>query len=313
MQHQAAVTPGSPGETGAPAPAAAVLRRLPGKARPREEALRAYWECNLKRRDCIPAVLWPFLAPGPEEFYRWRVQLDCGCIKEVLTTGPSHRPDATRWADGANDAWLPAGQVICVHNAPALAPYREIATWGERREVTFPADPVEPPDWATAETWAVTRHGEPHSRTFWKATLACGHVTEVPADLDWNPADGPKRVSAGRQQEMTTEWEQFWTEQPNAHEPHEREHTRRMLTDGWPIPQPERNCHTCSLARTITACQRIGWLVPRPPEPKSPKALSLPKPPSRTSLRRQLREAESRAGELRRQLTELDAAAKQQR
>lgn len=36
-------------------PPAAVLRRLPGKARPREDALREYQDFNAKRRSHIPA------------------------------------------------------------------------------------------------------------------------------------------------------------------------------------------------------------------------------------------------------------------
>jgi hypothetical protein len=72
-----------------------------------------------------------------------------------------------------------------------------------------------------------------------------------------------------------------------------------MLAEGWPGPSPEHLCYTCPRARIIVACQRIGWLVPRPPEPKSPKP---PEPPSRASLKRQLRQAEAQADELRRQL-----------
>jgi hypothetical protein len=69
----------------------AVIRRLPGRARPREEVLREYQESNAKVRRNIPAVLWDFLAPDPDQFYRWRVQLDCGCIKELLTLAWIHR------------------------------------------------------------------------------------------------------------------------------------------------------------------------------------------------------------------------------
>jgi hypothetical protein len=51
----------------------AEIRRLPGRARPREEVLREYQESNAKVRRNIPAVLWDFLAPDPDQFYRWRV------------------------------------------------------------------------------------------------------------------------------------------------------------------------------------------------------------------------------------------------
>ncbi len=148
--------------------------------------------------------------------------------------------------------------------------------------MTFPADPAEPPEWADADTWAVLRHDEPHTSAFWTVTLSCAHVTEVPvSDLG------------------------FWAEQPDAQPPREREHTQRMLAEGWPSPSPEHLCYTCPRARTIVACQRIGWLVPRTRAPK------LAKPPSRASLEQQLRHAEAQADELRRQLAQWHAPAKQ--
>jgi hypothetical protein len=292
----------------APKPQAAVLRRLPGKARPREDALREYRDLNAKRRSNIPAPLWPFWAPDPDEYYRWRVQLDCNCIIEVLTSGPDHPPDSAHWPDLVYGARLPMGQILCAHEDSPPAPYREIIEWGNRRELTLPADPTEPPDWASAETWAVMRHDEPRACAFWTVTLSCGHVTEVAvSNLGWKPDDGPDRVSSDRLREMTTEWEELWAEQPDAQDPREREHTQRMLANGWPIPASEDLCYTCPRARFIVAYQRIGWLVPRKPEPKPAR------PPSRASLQRQLRQAEAQANELRRQLAQLDTPAKQQR
>lgn len=43
---------------------------------------------------------------------------------------------------------------------------------------------------------------------------------------------------------------------------------QKMLADGWLIPGLGHLCCTCPQARVIVACQRIGWLVPRTPEPK---------------------------------------------
>jgi hypothetical protein len=70
----------------------AVIRRLPGRARPREEVLREYHESIAKVRRNIPAVLWDFTAPDPGQLYRWRAQLDCGCIKELLTSDKEKLP-----------------------------------------------------------------------------------------------------------------------------------------------------------------------------------------------------------------------------
>jgi hypothetical protein len=308
MPDPAADAGNATGRTPALKPPAAVLRPLPGKARPREDALREYQDFNVKRRSHIPAPLWPFWVPDPNVYYRWRVQLDCNCVTEVLTSGPDHRPDSAHWPDLIHGARLPIGQILCVHEGSPPAPYREIIAWGSRRELTFPADPAETPDWASAETWAVMRRDEPHACTFWTVTLSCGHVTEVAvSNIGWKPDDGPDRVSNERLREMTAEFEQLWTEQPDAQDPRERDHTQRMLADGWPIPAPEELCYTCPRARVIIAYQRIGWLVPRASEPKPTR------PPSRASLQRQLRQAEAQTDELRRKLAQLDPPAEQHR
>ncbi len=249
----------------------AVERRLPGKARPAEEVLREYREFNAKRRERINSILWPFWAPDPDGFFRWRVKLDCGCITEVMTHGEDSPPDEQRWLDHVGRAWLPAGQSLCSHPDSPPAPYREIREWTSRREVSFPADPIEPPDWADEKSWAVLRREVPSTSAFWTVTLACGHVTEIVADLDWKPADGPHRVTAARQQEMTKEFEKFWATQPGGQSEREREHTKRML-------------------------------VPRKPAPKPPT------PPSRVALERQLRRVDAEAARLRERLAQLDTA-----
>lgn len=305
MPRPATHTGRAAGRTATPAQATVVLRRLPGKARPREDVLREYRALNAERRSRIPALLWPFWAPDPDKFYRWRVQLDCFCITEVLTGGQTVG-QTIRNGLILCSAWLPAGQLLCAHDDSPPAPYREIVGWGDHREVTFPADPAAPPAWADAEIWALLRHDEPHTSAFWTVTLSCGHSTEVPVSgLGWRPADGPSRVSAGRLLEMTTEFEELWAQQPDVEPQRERAHTQRMLAEGWPNPSPEHHCYTCLWARAIVACQRIGWLVPRTRVPE------LPKPPSRASLEQRLRQAEAQTEELRRQLAQLDSLAKQ--
>jgi hypothetical protein len=176
--------------------------------------------------------------------------------------------------------------------------------------MTFPADPAESPAWASEETWAKMRHDEPHTCAFWTVTLSCGHAAEVPvSDLGWKPADGPRLVSASRLRKIKADFEELRESQPDAQEPREREHMRRMIAVRWPSPEPEELCWTCPWAQAITACQRTGWLIPRPAEPTPAKP---PKPPSRASLQRRLREAEAQAGELRRQLAQLEAPAEQE-
>lgn len=279
----------------------AVRRRLPGRARPRADVLREYQELNARRRARIPAPLWPFWAPEPEKFYRWRIQLDCGCVTEVLTHGDKDLPATKQWLDPVHGQRLPEGQLFCPHDDSPPQPYRDIANWGDRREISFPADPVEPPDeLCDPQLWAKIRHDKPHTAAFWTVILSCGHATEVVAELDWKPADGPHRVNEKKLQEMTAVFEELWATDPDAQSEREREHTKRMLREGWPQPSTEHLCYTCTCVRYINAYQPIGWLIPRKPEPKTPA------PPSRASLERRLRQAETDANRLRDQLAQLD-------
>jgi hypothetical protein len=226
----------------------------------------------------------------------------------VTTWGEDRLPAEEQLPDPVHHTLLPAGQLLCRHDDAPPARYRQITEWTRRREVELPADPVEPPDWIDAETWARIRHTEPHTSAFWTVTLACGHATEVPTDLDWQPSDGPRRTTSTRQRQMTKEFEEFWANHPdeqnaNGQDTQVREHTRRMLADRWPTPEPEQLCYRCPDARLIVAYQRVGWLVPRPPPPKPPKP---PKPPSRAALQRQLRQAQAEVDRLCEQLAQLD-------
>lgn len=281
----------------------AVARRLPGRTKRRTDVLREYEKFNADRRKGVPPVLWPFLAPDPDRYYRWRVQLDCACIIERMTPGDQTPPSERRWRGGDGEP-LPVGQLYCWHDGSGDAPYRTTVGWRDRREIAFPADPVEAPEWAEAEVWAVIRHDDPHTSAFWRVTLDCGHVEEVRAPtLDWKPDDGPRLADTTRVRAMTEEYERLWASDPTLQPPErEREHTRRTLAAGWPRPRPERLCHTCPHARRIVAYQGVGWLVPRDSKPQ-PECEAQP---SRVALERQLRRAEAEAEQLRVQLAQHD-------
>lgn len=290
----------------------AVERRLRGKARDREEVLREYNEYNERRKQAVlekwgPSahVLWQLLAPEPSKIFRWRIQLECGCIEEAATYGEDRRPDALTMYDYINGTELPQGQVICHrddHKMPA--PYRAITAWGARREVEFPADPVEPPDWwpdGKATVWAKRRYKKRHSKAFWKVTLECGHVTEVCTGPAWKPEDGPKRVNAARLAEMVADFEQAVAD-GHVEDEVQREHWRRMLADGWPSPQTEQMCFRCPEARRVVAYQRVGWLA-HPVGTRTP----VPAGPSKPELEQKLRTAERQAHRLRAQLAAMRA------
>lgn len=300
MPNHPAGSDGSPDAISRPAPTP-VLRSLPGRARSRKEALREFEAANVELRERLPPVVAMLIAPKAEQCYRWRVQLDCGCVNEVMTRGKECLPGERQWR-GPEHEWLQKGQMLCIHDDAPPALHQKIVEWGERRECTFPADPVEPRHGVDRQTWALIRHDEPHASAFWKVTLTCGHVTDVIApDLEWKPDDGARRCSAKRVAEMTKEFEEFWASNSTGQDDRERDHMRRMLSQGWPSPEPECLCYTCPYVRWIVAYQRVGWLTPRAAEPEQQQTL---KPPTLASLKRRLRQAEAEAERLRRQLTQ---------
>ncbi|MGW6857786.1 hypothetical protein [Streptomyces xanthophaeus] len=286
------------GEASRPVAAAG---RLPGRARKRSVVLREYEESIAELRKRVPSVLWPFFAPDPAVVYRWRVQLDCLCVRELYTRGDQKPPSERTYRDPyGND--LPQGQMYCSHDEAEEVPYRRVCEWLDRKEINFPADPVEPPDYLDADVWSVIRHDEPHTSAFWTVALECGHIDEVIAPgLSWEPDDGALLADPARVQQMSTEFEELWVSEPDGTSERKREHTRRMLAAGWPRPSPESLCYICPHANWVVAYQRTGWLVPRVATPNGPRPTT---GPVRAVLERRLRETEAQAEQLRTQLAQ---------
>jgi hypothetical protein len=64
-----------------------LLKRVPGAARPRQEVLAKVQEELAEMRMQLKPALWPIFIPSVSDMYRWRVQLACGCVTDVLTKG----------------------------------------------------------------------------------------------------------------------------------------------------------------------------------------------------------------------------------
>lgn len=64
-----------------------VEKKLPGRPIPREELI-AEWR-ELQHRNLLKGVLASFMFDvyysTPDKTYQWRVQFDCGCVRDVLT------------------------------------------------------------------------------------------------------------------------------------------------------------------------------------------------------------------------------------
>jgi hypothetical protein len=63
--------------------------KLPGEPAPREELVRQYesWRWNNVKEGPGQAAIFDLLVPKPEDTFRWRMQMDCGCIREITTRG----------------------------------------------------------------------------------------------------------------------------------------------------------------------------------------------------------------------------------
>jgi hypothetical protein len=280
----------------------AMKRRLPGKAQPREDALRE-WE--RRRSEAIQRagyplgpLLWDIHYGVTEQMHRWRIQLDCSHIREVMTRGKDQLPSVASWRLDTGEELGP-GRYICREGECRREwPWREILTWDSRDgEFTIEPDPEEPPDWLTADsemspedvraTWAKIRRTAPDVRATWTVTLACGHAGQTSTAMSWKPEDGTtrKRVPArSGARRMPTD-----------------EHTRKWVLDGCPEPRVDHECMVCSLARVITAYEYTGRLVPAPRKRPAPPSVA----EQRATLGRRIWAAEREAGRLRKQLEEL--------
>lgn len=283
----------------APPGADSLLTKIPSRARPRTQVLREFDEgvADLRRR--MKPVLWPLFIPKAEDMYRWRIKLECGHVEEVLTHGKDRYPDQRGDTDPLSGHRLPAGEHWCRGDHRTPKPYRDIAEWVDQKVREFPPDPEEPQHGLDPDLWAKIRHTEPHASAFWTVRLSCGHFTDsVVLDIGWKPENGPKLLTKKRLAEIRRDFDEHWATEGFTGWPEEgpeRDHVRKMLDLGWPRPEPEKDCYSCTWAKRITGYQRIGWLTPRPK----------PTPPPLTERQiteKQLAKAEAEVQRLRRKL-----------
>ncbi len=289
---------------GAAASPGALLMALPGRARSRTQALKAFEEDAAALRRRLNPAFWSLLVPEAKDVYRWRVQLECGCINELYTRGKDRYPDESSSLDPITQCRLPSGERWCSNDHGEVQPvYRDIVEWIEPEIKEFSPDPEEPiyAEMDT-DTWAKIRHTEPHSSAFWRVRLSCGHFYDhVVTDVGWQPKNGPELASAERTAEMRRELEEAWAKEGQPGWPKEgpeRDHVGRMLDLRWPRPEPDQACRTCWYARRISGYQRLGWLVPKskPAESPSPDA-------ERKKTEARLAKAEAEVRRLREQLS----------
>jgi hypothetical protein len=240
-------------------------QKLPGKPRPRTEVLAEYQAQRARIRPEM-WVLRDLFVPPPEEMFRWRVQLTCGCIHERLSRMDQTHPSKWQEREAVTQRRLPKGQVSCRHD-DVWSEYQEIASWGDAPKVReFGPDPIEPRDGIDPGTWVKIRRDEPHKAAFWPVELSCGHPADViVSDLDWKPGDPPRLVSDERAAEMVTEFDEDPTTFDEPRHPGWREHMRRMIELRMPSPQPEQDC----------------WITPARPHDRGVRASGVACPTAR--------------------------------
>ncbi|WP_006246436.1 hypothetical protein [Mycolicibacterium tusciae] len=285
--------------TGGPPEGLAVRSSLPGKPeQSNDEVLQAYrktWDEGLAR-----TPMWSMWHPSPDDIFRWRIQFDCGCVEERMTT----TDDPQSLLDKSDIEWrtgevLPSGQYLCRRrDHPHHAfPVRDVASWDERvGERELPADPVAPPEWwgdESPEQWAIYRKG-PRTLAMWKATLTCEHQFTTLMEVEWKPEHGLHVATPERLAEMRDEWTKAYAP---ASIPDEY---ARQLDAGWPQLYHHLDCDVCKEVRKPVAYQALGWLVPPPSKPRTPRKQKSPEERLRAELVKTEREAKRLREELQR-------------
>lgn len=146
-------------------------QKLAGKPRLHAEVLAEYQAQRARVRPEM-LVLRDLFLPPPEEMFRWRVQLGCGCIHERLTHKDQTHPSEWQEREAVTQRLLPQGQMSCRHDDDVWSEYQEIASWGDTPKIReFGPDPIEPRDGIEPGTWAKIRRDEPHKAAFWPVVL----------------------------------------------------------------------------------------------------------------------------------------------
>ena len=122
----------------------AVRRNLPEPADPVDMAA-AYRKQEREVMLDGRGMFWDLLVAPLETVFEWRVELECGCVRQGWTKGDN--PDAL--LDGSDDHFyprvsLPAGQRRCFTcpHAQQFGPVRNVVRWVERSKKLVTTEPL---------------------------------------------------------------------------------------------------------------------------------------------------------------------------
>lgn len=183
--------------------------------------------------------------PNAELMFRWRMQLGCGDIVEILTFGDDRPPTDMTWSWGGSP--LRRGAYTCTTHRSPETPYQAVSRYLTRSTLDLEGD----------------KHlrREPETVGYWAVKLECGHLDHQITPLDWKPSDGHRQTEPNDPDEVPQRKARM--EQIKEHlGVAEYAHAIRQIEQGHLEPDPMTTCWTCQYEQPIVAFQRVGWLVP---------------------------------------------------
>jgi hypothetical protein len=220
--------------------------------------------------------------PGPELMYRWRMQLGCGDIVEVLTPGDDRPVTEVTWSWAGSR--LRAGTYHCAAHQAEEAPYQRVRRYLIRSTLDLGCDD------------RLSR--APETVGYWTVELQCGHLERQTTPLGWKPQDGHQQTAPTDPAEVTRRKARI-EQVKDVLGAVEYAHAVRRIEQGHLQPDPMTTCSTCSIEQPIVAFQRVGWLVPANPVKTMPVATpAVAGPPSRAQLEKRVADLEAEIARL---------------
>ncbi|GLY96569.1 hypothetical protein [Actinoplanes sp. NBRC 103695] len=245
-------------------------RRLPGRARPAALVLREYRQSRAATLDAVDVGERDLMAasiPEAELMFRWRIQLDCGDIVELLTCGTERVPSAMSWSWAGSP--MREGTYGCGGHRAAETPYQQVRRYLRRSTLHLEADEK-------------LERG-PETVGYWTVELACGHREHQITPLRWHPRDGHRQTQPNDPREVAERKSRLEAIKDSVGAL-DYEHWILQIEQGRLEPDPMTTCETCSYEQPIIAFQRIGWLVPPTAAEASPAPNQAPPQPTRSEL-----------------------------
>ena len=267
--------------------------------KPRDIVIRQY--IDRYAADCERNPFWY----SPDNWYRWLVCLDCGCVTEVLTREDTAPP--TEHIESEILGELPIYKQTWVLSPPAVTfkdgkvhPHsgpRCVLDRGTNKlcpgGYCYPkgylwcAAHEDKPPWREIIEWLHRQEGTYESGkaySSWKVRLSCGHCDSVASDPEWSPGMPPNldlRKMEAIQEMLRT--------RNDMDDDLIRFHQNQVKFKGFMVCSPpvHTDCAKCAYQRRIVEYGIIGKLAEHP-LPK-PKPVEKPQPTSEEINAKKLR------------------------